>query len=414
MDLSAQGLKARPYHAGLGSSVRRRNQEKFINDQIPIIAATIAFGMGIDKPDIRLIVHYALPKTLEGYYQETGRAGRDDLPSECVLFYSFGDKYKYDFFINQIEDGVERENARQKLAQVIEFCELRTCRRNHLLSYFGEAWSRDNCESCDVCLTVKTNFEATEIAQKNLSTVVRTGQRFGVNHVSQVLRGARTKKVRELEHDKLTVYGIAQDFTDDGIKEIVGHLLSRGLLAKNGTEYPTLAITQDGWTFLMERQSLTLSMPKRDREIAPIRDAKALDYDQKLFDKLRDLRRTIASRRGVPPYVIFGDATLQQMAFYFTQSRESFSRISGVGAVKLEEFGVLFMSVIRQHARLFDLSERDLPTHRIERPRSVQRAGSTIDETKKLFYRDGEAWTPIATVEYGEDFVRIVPRAAGS
>ena len=165
-DLSANGLKALPYHAGLDNDLRKRTQEKFFRDEVPIIVATIAFGMGIDKPDIRLVVHYDLPKSLEGHYQETGRAGRDGLLSECVLFYSYGDKIKQDHFIDQIEDDVEQQNARQKLAQVVEFCELQTCRRKYLLEYFGEKWEEENCSGCDVCLTPKEEFDATEIAQK--------------------------------------------------------------------------------------------------------------------------------------------------------------------------------------------------------------------------------------------------------
>ena len=382
--LSHQGFEALPYHAGLDSSVRRKTQEKFIRDEVPIVVATIAFGMGIDKPDIRLVVHYNLPKSIEGFFQETGRAGRDGLPAECVLFYSYHDKMKQEFFIKEIEDQQERETAHRKLAQMIELCEIQTCRRRYMLDYFGEEWDKDNCGGCDICFT-KEEFDATEIAQKILSAVIRTDERFGAKHVTDVLVGAKTKRVRQLGHDRLSVYGIVRDIGVEEIRRIFELLADRGLLAKQGDEYPTLAVTEIGRRFLARREHLTLTRPKREAAVRASRDSAQLDYDQTLFDRLRALRKEIADRLGVPPFVVFGDRTLQQMAYYIPQSHESCSRISGVGATKLEQFGDEFLRVIRDYAHKNGLSERQIPTPRSRRKRPLSTGSTVYIETRRLF-----------------------------
>ena len=400
--LQDAGFRALPYHAGMDAETRRKNQERFIRDEVDVITATIAFGMGIDKPDVRLIVHQELPKTLEAYYQQTGRAGRDGLPSDCVMFYSYGDKIKQDFFINRIEDETERRGAQEKLAQVIEFCTLRTCRRRYLLDYFGEdilsspsslsSQSGDDagsCGGCDVCLADMEDFDATIIAQKIMSAAIRTGERFGAGYIAQVLRGSKAERVLRLGHDNLSVYGIVDDHSDGEIREICGLLLDRGLLRKTSSEYATLGVTDEGRRFLNGRESLTLSRPKKQesvRESGVSRDGArdTLEYDRGLFEELRMLRRRIASEKRVPPYVVFGDATLQQMAYYIPQSDDSLSRISGVGAVKLGQYGDAFLGVIREYARDNDLPDRRAGLRQRSKSRSARTANSTYEQTKNL------------------------------
>ena len=342
-DLSAEGFSAAAYHAGLEKNLRESRQEQFLRDDIKIMVATIAFGMGINKSNVRFVIHADLPKNIEGYYQETGRAGRDGLRSDAILFYSAGDAMKLRSFA-VVEGNPEQSRImNEKLNKMVALCETRTCRRRFLLRYFGEQ-APDHCNSCDVCLSDFETVDATIEAQKILSAVSRLKERFGGNYVVDLLRGA--SGIRE-EHQTLKTFGIGRDIGKQEWKNYIKDLLQEGYLEVSDGDYPLLKLTEKSWKVLKGEEKVVVSRfvkPKKEEVKEP---AAQIRINEALFVELKELRYRIARSENVPAYLIFSDATLVELASYFPQSLQELSKITGFGDVKVGKYGGEFLEVIK-------------------------------------------------------------------
>ncbi|MBL9219561.1 MAG: DNA helicase RecQ [Opitutaceae bacterium] len=349
--LAGRGFSARPYHAGLDAEERSRNQELFLRDETRIICATIAFGMGINKPNVRWVIHHDLPKNIEGYYQETGRAGRDGLPGDCLLLFSAGDIVKQTHFLAEITDEHEQAVARAQLRQIVHYAESAGCRRAELLDYFGEKFPSTNCGACDNCLEPRATYDGTLVAQKFLSCLYRIAQNsdfnVGLNHVIEILTGADTEKITRWGHDRLTTYGIGKELSRPAWAAVGRELMRLGYVTVSEGGYATLELTPEGRAVLVSRAAITLTKPMdlpKAKRVA--RREGDIACDEILFERLRALRKQLADERKVPAYVVFGDATLRQMAREYPDRVEAMEGITGVGEKKRAEFGAIFASVI--------------------------------------------------------------------
>ena len=345
--LQQDGFSAAAYHAGLPAEQRSQVQEDFLRDDLQIVVATVAFGMGIDKPNVRFVVHYDLPKNIESYYQETGRAGRDGMPAEALLLFGYGD-----IAISRglIEKGGNPEQNRieiHKLNAMVAFAESGTCRRRALLGYFAESLE-DDCGNCDICLNPPQRYNATEDGRKALSCVYRVGQRFGIGHVVEVLRGSKAQRVLDLRHDQLSTYGIGREQSQEHWNHLLRQLIHHGYLEQDIANYSVLKLTEAARPLLRGDSQLTITKPrvKAERKKKPERKIVGLEYDQELFNLLRVRRKQIADRDAVPPYVVFGDASLAEMAALLPTDAEAFLQINGVGQTKLQRYGAEFIEEI--------------------------------------------------------------------
>ena len=379
-DLTEEGFQALPYHAGLEKGTRALHQEMFLRDETKIVVATIAFGMGIDKSNVRYVVHMDLPKNIESYYHETGRAGRDGLDSEALLFYSYADVSKMKRFVEVENNPEQTEIYLKKLDQMAAYGDLLSCRRKYLLNYFDETADK-YCGNCDVCLTRVEQVDGTVLTQKVLSAVARLQERFGTGYVIDFLRGSNAAKIQE-EHKQLKTFGIGADVSKEAWNDIIRDLISQEYLAKSEGAYPVLKLTPKSTAVLKGLEKVMLTKAKEKIEVYEYK----VDYETELFQQLKDVRRQLAVEENVPAYIVLSDATLLELATYLPHNKEEFNKISGFGQVKIEKYGKQFWEVVAAYCRDHKLTSRiHLKTPKRQHREKREKETDTKQQSFELF-----------------------------